>query len=162
MWKIPILRHGQPYHSVDTVELTHHATGQPIASMSMANSGMVSRDIGRLRDDALESLTIAQLIRMSRAAASHFLSSELPVGDPDGPRQSFEDYVRALSATTGMPVTYCRNNAGKIHKVLDEVETVIAGLTRGLFEGDLPRHWQSLLDYDVKLVEIDWSRVRTG
>jgi len=42
------------------------------------------------------------------------------------------------------------------------VPKLVAGLTRGLFEGDLPRHWQSLLDYDVKLVEIDWSRVRTG
>ncbi len=42
------------------------------------------------------------------------------------------------------------------------VPKLVAGLTRGLFEGDLSRHWQSLLDYDVKLVEVDWSRVRTG
>ncbi|CAN5920619.1 NAD(P)/FAD-dependent oxidoreductase [soil metagenome] len=41
------------------------------------------------------------------------------------------------------------------------VPKLVAGLTRGLFEGDLPRHWQSLLAYDTKLVEMDWSRIKT-
>ena len=35
-------------------------------------------------------------------------------------------------------------------------------VTRGLFAGDLQRHWQSLLDYDVKQVELDWNRMGTG
>ena len=39
------------------------------------------------------------------------------------------------------------------------VPRLVAGLTRGLFDGDLPRHWQSLLAYDVKQGELDWSRV---
>jgi acyl-CoA reductase-like NAD-dependent aldehyde dehydrogenase len=30
-----------------------------------------------------------------------------------------------------MPVSYCRGNARKIHRVLDEMEAVVAGLTRG-------------------------------
>jgi FAD-dependent urate hydroxylase len=41
------------------------------------------------------------------------------------------------------------------------VPRLVAGLTRGLFTGDLERHWQSLLDYEVKVVELDWSRVKT-
>jgi FAD-dependent urate hydroxylase len=42
------------------------------------------------------------------------------------------------------------------------VPRLVAGLTRGLFAGDLERHWQSLLDYEVKVVELDWSRIKTG
>jgi hypothetical protein len=41
------------------------------------------------------------------------------------------------------------------------VPRLVAGLTRGLFAGDLERHWQSLLDYEVKVVELDWSRIKT-
>jgi cation diffusion facilitator CzcD-associated flavoprotein CzcO len=42
------------------------------------------------------------------------------------------------------------------------VPKLVASLTRGLFAGDLQRHWQSLLAYDTKVVDIDWSRVKTG
>jgi cation diffusion facilitator CzcD-associated flavoprotein CzcO len=42
------------------------------------------------------------------------------------------------------------------------VPRLVAGLTRGLFAGDLPHHWQSLLDYEVKVVELDWSKIKTG
>ncbi len=42
------------------------------------------------------------------------------------------------------------------------VPKLVAGITRGLFTGDLPRHWQSLLAYDTKLLELDWSRIKTG
>jgi len=36
---------------------------------------------------------------------------------------------------------------------------VAAGVTRGLFEADLPRLWQSLNDYDLKQVALDWSKI---
>jgi hypothetical protein len=42
------------------------------------------------------------------------------------------------------------------------VPKVAAGVTRGLFAGDLQRHWESLLAYDVKQVELDWSRMARG
>jgi cation diffusion facilitator CzcD-associated flavoprotein CzcO len=42
------------------------------------------------------------------------------------------------------------------------VPKLVSSLTRGLFAGDLQRHWQSLLAYDTKVVDIDWSRVKTG
>ena len=42
------------------------------------------------------------------------------------------------------------------------VPKVVAGVTRGLFAGDLQRHWQSLLAYDVKQVELDWTRMERG
>ena len=50
-----------------------------------------------------------------------------------------------------------RNGSGKSTAL-----KLVAGITRGLFTGDLPRHWQSLLAYDTKLLELDWSKVETG
>lgn len=129
MYDIPILRLGRPYESVEKVELLHHATQQPVARVGIANSGLIARDVRRMNDTALEALTTRDLVAMCRAAADHFLNAALPCGDRE---QSFEQYVRCLSATTGMPHTYCRNNAQKIHKVLADVEDVLAGLTRGL------------------------------
>lgn len=132
MVSIPILRHGRPYESIEKLELLHHATGEPVARVSVANSGMLARDISRMQADVLEKLPVGELIALCADAAERFLHAELPLGDPAGPRQTFDDYVRCLSATTGMPVTYCRGNAAKIHRVLREIESVFAGLTRGL------------------------------
>lgn len=128
MTHIPILRQGQPYQSVDRVTLHHHATGEPVAQVSQANSGMVSRDIHRMSDNVLESFPVAELMSRCKDAARRFMEDELPLGDES---QSFDEYVRQLSATTGMPVSYCRTNAGKIHHVLNDMETVVRGLTRG-------------------------------
>lgn len=128
MIHIPILRHGKPYESIEKVELVHHATGEPIARVSQANSGLVGRDIARWRDDVLESIPVADLIAMCRRAAELFVTAKLPLGDST---QSFDDYVAQLSATTGMPMSYCRANAGKVQKVMAETDMVIRGLTRG-------------------------------
>ena len=128
MLHIPILRNGQPYTSVDKVTLVHHATGEPMAEVSQANSGMVARDIRRMNHEALEDLTISQLLEMCKKAACLFATEELPLGTE---RQSFDDYLAQVSGTTGMPVTYCRRNAEKIHKVLDEMEMILRGLAHG-------------------------------
>lgn len=129
MYEIPLMRLGRAYESVEKVELRHHATGEPVARVSLANSGLISRDLGTVRDDVLEPFALRDLAGMCREAATHFLGGSLPCG---GDTQSFDEYIRCLSATTGMPQTYCRNNAKKIHKVMSEIEDVIAGLTRGL------------------------------
>lgn len=128
MLHIPVLRHGKAYESVEKVDLLDHATGKPFASVSQANSGMVRRDILNMTDDVLERFSVAELMDKSRAAAGLFMEADLPLGDAT---QSFDDYVTQLSTTTGMPIAYCRNNAAKIFKVLDEIDVVIAGLTRG-------------------------------
>lgn len=134
MLNIPILRQGVTYDSVESVELVHHATGEAMATVSQANSGMIVRDVHRMADDVLESFTVRELFAMCRKAADLFMSATLPIGDQ---QQSFDDYVNHLSASTGMPITYCRNNAGKIHRVMDEIETVVGGLTRGFDVGIL-------------------------
>ncbi|RMF75848.1 MAG: aldehyde dehydrogenase family protein [Planctomycetota bacterium] len=129
MIEIPILRHGRPYESVETATLAHHATREPVARLSIANSGLIARDISRMDANALARIAMRDLFAMCRRAAELFATATLPCGDR---QQSFDDYIQSLSATTGMPVTYCRNNAAKIERVLQEIETVIAGLTRGV------------------------------
>ena len=129
MIHIPILRQGKPYESVGKVEIVHHATGEPVAQVSQANSGMVVRDVRGMADDVLERFTVAELIEMCGKAADVFMTASLPLGDSS---QSFDDYAAQLSATTGMPITYCKVNAEKIRMVLAGMGTIIAGLTRGL------------------------------
>ncbi len=133
---VPILRSGRLYESVDKIEIVHHATGLPVATVSQANSGMIPYDVHRMDDSVLERFTVAELLSMCRKAAELFMSATLPCGDAE---QTFHDYVAVLSATTGMPISYCRNNAGKIHKILDEMDVVLRGLTRGFDLGILDR-----------------------
>lgn len=128
MLHVPILRHGKPYESVEKVEIVHHATGDPVAAVSQANSGMVVRDVGRWNDGVLEGFKARELIAICKKAAALFMEASLPLGDD---KQTFDDYVRQLSATTGSPVTYCRTNAQKIYRVMDEMDVIVAGLTRG-------------------------------
>ncbi len=128
MLHIPALRLGQPYESMTKVDILHHATGEPVASVSQVNSGVIGRDKSLLADDVLEGFSVAELMEMSRHAAELFMTASLPLGDS---KQSFDDYVKQLSATTGMPITYCRHNASKIYNILSNIETVIRGLTRG-------------------------------
>ena len=128
MLHIPILRAGKAYESIEKIEIVHHATGGPVAAVSQANSGMLARDIGRMDDTVLERFTVAELIEMCKKAAELFAAATLPVGDAS---QSFDDYIMQLSATTGMPITYCRNNASKIQRAMGEVDIILRGLTRG-------------------------------
>jgi acyl-CoA reductase-like NAD-dependent aldehyde dehydrogenase len=128
MLHIPILRQGKPYQSVDKVEILHHATGEPVAQVSQANSGLISRDIHRMDDGVLEHLTVSELLAICKRAAALYMTAALPIGDV---KQTFDDYMNQLSATTGMPIGICRGNAQKIHRTLDEMNVIIAGLTRG-------------------------------
>ena len=117
-----------PYESIDKVEIVHHATGEPVALVSQANSGMIVRDVSRMADDVLERFTVRELIAMCKKAAGIFVSASLPLGDQS---QTFDDYIDNLSATTGMPTVYCKANADKVRYVMAEMEMIISGLTRG-------------------------------
>ncbi len=81
MLHIPILRAGQPYESIDKVEILHHATGEPVAEVSQANSGMIVRDVRRMADDVLERFSVADLLAMCRKAAELFTAATLQLGD---------------------------------------------------------------------------------
>jgi acyl-CoA reductase-like NAD-dependent aldehyde dehydrogenase len=55
----------------------------------------------------------------------------LPLGD-QGHMQSPEDYVKTLSATSGLPHAMVRRNMAKVYSVMAEIETILKGLTRNL------------------------------
>ena len=79
--------------------------------------------------ERLASYSSADLLRICKDAAGHFLSGDLSIGEQ---RQTPEDYVRQVSATTGLPNVMVRRNMHKIRTVLAEVEAVVNGLTRHL------------------------------
>jgi len=131
---LPILRAGKPYRSLNTVPLRHISSGELVATVSQANGGLIARDFlqAPARRRMLGEYDVATLLGFCREAARHFVESELPVDPIDGVMQTPEDYVRTLSSTTGMPEAMARGNMEKIRFVLEQMETVLGGLTRGL------------------------------
>ena len=131
MIRIPALRFGKPYTSLDKATLVHHVTGDPVAEVSQVTGSQISRDIGgtaRARKE-LAAIPIRDILGMYREAADLFLNGTLPCGDAE---LTFAEYVRNLSATTGSPQVFCDRNARKVHYVLGHMEEVLGGLTRGL------------------------------
>jgi hypothetical protein len=128
---IPLLRRGRPYRSLDTVRTPHYRTGQPFVEISQANVGLIRRDLldPHMPRALLAGFTTQELFRMCTRAADLFAASPLPLGDT---AQSPDDYVRQVSATTGLPHVMVRRNMHKIRTVLAEMEAVVNGLTRNL------------------------------
>ena len=131
MLQIPLLRNGAPYQSLDVTRIPHCRTGEPFVEVSQANSGLIRRDL-RDQEAARESLACfssAELLEICGRAAQHFLNDSLPLAEQS---QSPEDYVRQVSATTGLPHVLARKNMQKIAGVLAQMENVLRGLTRNL------------------------------
>jgi acyl-CoA reductase-like NAD-dependent aldehyde dehydrogenase len=131
MLHIPALRLGKPYVSLEKTTLVHHATGEPVAEVSQLSSVAINRDLSKMRQarQELARIPVRDLIGMYQKAADIFATGTVPIGEQE---QSFDDYIRCLSATTGSPMVFCRRNAGKVEFVLRNVEEVLGGLTRGL------------------------------
>ncbi|HSE31370.1 MAG TPA: aldehyde dehydrogenase family protein [Pyrinomonadaceae bacterium] len=131
MLHIPILRHGQPYKSLDVAVAAHYRTREPFVSISQTNAGLIRRDLRDQKSarEQLAALSTSELINICKRAAESFLNKSLSLGDDV---QSPEDYVRQLSATTGMPHVLARRNMQKLHGALSEADQVIDGLTRNI------------------------------
>jgi hypothetical protein len=134
MIHIPILRWGVRYRSVDRVVIPHFRTREPFVEMSQANVGVIRRDLLRQADarDKLAAVPAAELVRLAKAAAGHFLDDALPLDPSEGATQTPQAYIEQVSATTGMPYANVRRNMLKVHGVLSRVDEVLYGLTRGL------------------------------
>ena len=134
MLHLPILRWGVPYRSVNQVVTPHFRTRQPFVSMSQANLGLIRRDLLQQADARalLLKIPVAELVKMAGRAAGHFLNDTLPLDPESGTTQTPQQYIEQVSATTGMPFSNVRRNMNKVHGVLDKVQEVLAGLTRGL------------------------------
>lgn len=131
MLEIPLLRWGQPYTSVDVDEVVHFATGEPIARVSRANAGLVMRDMRKAQRarDVLREIPIDDLITRVGKAGELYMNATLPMG---GGTQSADEFVRAQSASTGLPERMCRANMKKNAFVLAEMRRILVSLTRGL------------------------------
>jgi acyl-CoA reductase-like NAD-dependent aldehyde dehydrogenase len=131
MLHIPILRKGNPYNSVDIQRVPHFKTRETFVEVSQANAGLIRRDLldQEATREILAAFSTERLIAMCKRAAESFLKETLPIGENS---QTPDEYVRQLSATTGMPHVLVRKNMAKIAGVMAEMDSVLSGLTRGL------------------------------
>jgi acyl-CoA reductase-like NAD-dependent aldehyde dehydrogenase len=128
---LPILRWGRPYTSLDQDTVVHFLTGEVLARVSQANTGLIGRDMreaGRARQ-VLTEIPIPELTGMLKAAADLYLNGTLPMGDGE---QSPEDFTRQQSASTGLPEHMCSANMKKNYFVLSNMDQILEALTRGL------------------------------
>ena len=131
MLHLPVLRWGSPYTSIDVDPVVHFATGEPIANVSRANGGLIQRDMRKAQRarERLREIPIEELIARVGAAGELYMNATLPMGDGT---QTPDEFVRAQSASTGLPERMCRANMKKNAFVLEEMRAILTSLTRGL------------------------------
>jgi hypothetical protein len=126
---IPALRRGKPYESMDRTVLKDLRNDCPVGEISQVNAGIIRRDMRTQNRDCLRAFTTDQLLAMSEEAGKLFMEGILPIGSGT---QSPEDYIRQISATTGLPHSLVRRNMAKVHSVFANMRTIVRGLTMGL------------------------------
>lgn len=132
MLEIPVVRWGKPYESLETSEVIHFETGEPIAKVGQANGGLVTRDMRKASAarDALKQFSCDQLIEMLAKAADLFENETLEIFG--GGTQSPDEFVHHQSASTGLPENMCRANMVKNCFVMRNMREILDCLTRGL------------------------------
>jgi len=136
--QIPALRRGRAYESLEKTNVVDFRTGATLAVVSQVNAGIVRKDLARMAEsrEALKKFSTAQMLEICARVGSEFCDGTLPLGDG---KQSPQEYIEALSATSGLPYVLVRRNMAKIHGALTQMKTVLNGLTRGLDFGVLDR-----------------------
>ncbi|HEX6650241.1 MAG TPA: hypothetical protein VF075_11900, partial [Pyrinomonadaceae bacterium] len=83
MLTIPILRHGNPYTSLDISRVAHHQTRDTFVEVSQANAGLIRRDLARqdLGVNSLNRFSTRELVSICSRAADIFANDSLPLGD---------------------------------------------------------------------------------
>src|SRR3954463_13198528 len=131
MVKIPVLRWGQPYDSLETDSVVNFVTGETLAKVSQANPGLLAKDMKKLQRarDVLREIPCRELVQIMKKAADLYRDATLPMGDG---QQSPDDFARQQSASTGLPEHMCKGNMSKNHFVLSNMDRILDCLTRGL------------------------------
>jgi acyl-CoA reductase-like NAD-dependent aldehyde dehydrogenase len=129
--RIPVLRWGEPYESLETDKVVHFATGEVLAEVGRANAAMVERDMRNAQRarDVLREIPIRDLLQMMKKAGELYAKAELPLGDGT---QTPDQFARMQSATTGLPEHMCKFNMEKNNFVLGNMDKILDSLTRGL------------------------------
>lgn len=116
---------------METLQVPHVRTGETVAELGFANAGLIRRDARQFAKAkaALDAVDTETLLQRIEAAGVLFAEAELSVGDQiQGPR----DYIRAVSATTGIPEVLCAKNVEKIRSACTQIRASLSGLTGGL------------------------------
>src|SRR5437588_1427029 len=131
MVKIPVLRWGQPYESLELDKVVHFVTGETLAQVGQANPGLLTRDMKKAQRarDVLREIPIRQLVAIMKKAGEFYKDATLPMGDG---HQSPDDFARQQSASTGLTEHMCKANMAKNHFVSSNMDRILDCLTRGL------------------------------
>ncbi|MDA1273750.1 MAG: aldehyde dehydrogenase family protein [Verrucomicrobia bacterium] len=131
MVKIPVLRWGQPYESLEADRVIHFVTGETLAEVGQANPGLLAKDMRKAKRarDVLREIPIRSLIEIMKKAGELYKDATLAMGDG---QQSPDDFARQQSASTGLPEHMCKANMAKNHFVLSNMDRILDCLTRGL------------------------------
>ncbi|HIL55040.1 MAG TPA: aldehyde dehydrogenase [Verrucomicrobia bacterium] len=150
---IPLLRQGEVYRSLDVQDICPVQGGDPVARITMANSGLIKRDLLNLTvgRTALQKFSTQDLLDITLKAGDIFLTDELPVGDEDV-MQGPEEYLHSLAATSGLPHSLIRMNMERLHGVFAQVPTILKGLSRGMSTDVLDVAYGSQLGVTVSFV----------
>src|SRR5439155_26233375 len=99
MVRIPILRWGQPYDSLELDKVVNFVTGETLAQVGQANPGLLAKDMKKAprAREVLREIPIRQLIQMMKKAGELYKDATLPMGDG---QQSPDDFARQQSAST--------------------------------------------------------------
>jgi acyl-CoA reductase-like NAD-dependent aldehyde dehydrogenase len=129
--RIPVIRWGKPYESLEREKIVHFATGEQIAEMDQTNGALIARDMRQAQKarDALRKIPVADLLERCKKAGELYLSARLPMGNG---HQTPDEFVHAQSASTGLPEHMCRANMQKCAFVLQNCDKILDALTRGL------------------------------
>jgi acyl-CoA reductase-like NAD-dependent aldehyde dehydrogenase len=129
--KIPVIRWGQPYESLEVDSVVHFATGEPIAKVSQSNGGIIQRDLRQSKKarDILKQMSCKELIERLNKAGDFYEKETLPLGDG---HQSPDEFAHQQSASTGLPEHMCKANMAKNSFVLKNMDKILDCLTRGL------------------------------
>jgi acyl-CoA reductase-like NAD-dependent aldehyde dehydrogenase len=128
---IPVIRWGQPYESLEIDEVRHFSTGEPIANVSQANAGIISRDMRQVHKarQTLRQISCSEIMERLNVAADHYENGTLPIGDGT---QTPDEFAHQQSASTGLPEHMCKANMSKNSFVLRNMNQILDCLTRGL------------------------------
>src|ERR1041384_6787488 len=107
MVKIPVLRWGQPYESLEFDKVVHFNTGETLAHVSQAIPGMLAKDMKKAQRarDVLREIPCRELVQMMKRAGDLYRDGNLQIGDGE---QSPDDFARQQSASTGLPEHMCK------------------------------------------------------
>jgi acyl-CoA reductase-like NAD-dependent aldehyde dehydrogenase len=131
MVKIPVLRLGQPYESLEFDNVIHFVTGETLAKVGQANPGLCARDMKKAQRarDVLREIPCRELVKIMKKAGELYKDATLPMGDG---QQTPDDFARQQSASTGLPEHMAKGNMAKNHFVLSNMDRILDCLTRGL------------------------------